>query len=68
MTDIVGKLRETEAALSAERQRAEHFQRLYEEASRGFCGPSGMTLRRCKATDLCDCFDFPWLEPGASQP
>jgi hypothetical protein len=23
------------------------------------CGPSGLTVRSCKASDLCDCFDWP---------
>lgn len=23
------------------------------------CPYSGETIRRCKATDLCDCYDFP---------
>lgn len=44
-----------------QRQRAEHFQHMYEQASEGKCGFSGMTLADCKRS-ICDCFEFPWVK------
>lgn len=29
------------------------------QSEAGFCPYSGMTIRMCKHTDICDCFDFP---------
>jgi hypothetical protein len=53
-----------DAALAAQegddRQRADHYQHLYEQASEGRCGHSGKTLADCKRT-ICDCFEFPWV-------
>lgn len=43
-------------------QRADHFEHLYNAASEGNCGHSGMPLAVCKAS-ICDCFDFPWVKP-----
>jgi hypothetical protein len=31
------------------------------------CPHSGMTILRCKRSDLCDCFDFPEQRPAAEQ-
>lgn len=50
----------TKAELDA--QRADHFQYLYEQASEGKCGASGLSLKECKAS-ICDCFDFTWVKP-----
>lgn len=45
-----------------QRQRADHYQHLYEQASEGKCGFSGMPLADCKRA-VCDCFEFGWIEP-----
>lgn len=47
-------------------QRADHFQHLYEQASEGRCGPSGLTIGACKAS-ICDCFEFPWVKPAPDE-
>ena len=44
-----------------DKQRADHYQHLYEQASEGRCGYSGMTLPECKGS-ICDCFEFPWVK------
>lgn len=35
-----------------------------EEVAQGLCPHSGETIVECKASDLCDCFDFPDKEAG----
>lgn len=47
-------------------QRADHFQHLYEQASEGRCGHSGLTIGACKAS-ICDCFEFPWVDPAPEE-
>lgn len=48
---------ETEEAYA--RQQAE-WQAFYDaQVAKGICPYSGMTIRGCHRTDLCDCFDFP---------
>lgn len=47
-------------------QRADHYQYLYEQASEGKCGYSGLTLGACKAS-ICDCFEFPWVKPAPEE-
>lgn len=49
------------ASAGDDKQRADHFQYLYEQASEGKCGASGLTIGACKAT-ICDCFQFPWVK------
>ena len=47
-------------------QRADHYQYLYEQASEGKCGYSGLTFGACKAS-ICDCFEFPWVKPAPEE-
>lgn len=47
-------------------QRADHYQHLYEQASEGKCGYSGLTIGACKAS-ICDCFQFPWVQPAPEE-
>jgi hypothetical protein len=34
------------------------------ETAKGMCPYSGLTLRTCKRSDMCDCFEFNDLTPG----
>lgn len=49
-----------------DKQRADHFEHLYSEASEGRCGHSGLTIGACKAS-ICDCFEFPWVQPAPDE-
>lgn len=56
----------TAAAGDDHRQRADHYEHLYQQASEGKCGPSGLTIGACKAS-ICDCFEFPWVKPAPDE-
>lgn len=52
--------------MSDHEQRADHYQYLYQQASEGKCGYSGLTIGACKAS-ICDCFEFPWVKPAPKE-
>jgi hypothetical protein len=43
----------------AERHLAAHNAYVAERVALGYCPASGMTLKRCRLTDICDCFGWP---------
>jgi hypothetical protein len=37
----------------------EYNQYVAERVAAGMCPASGMSIKRCRASDLCDCFGWP---------
>jgi hypothetical protein len=64
--DVLAILDTSPAPTEDHQQRADHYQYLYEQASEGKCGHSGLMLGACKAS-ICDCFEFPWVQPAPEQ-
>lgn len=48
------------------RQEAQYYRHLYEQASEGKCGHSGLTIGACKSS-ICDCFEFSWVKASPDE-